>query len=38
METHIEGTMNRDSFKEYNVWRLIYLVQCMETHIEVKCY
>jgi len=34
METNIEGTMNGDSYRGYNVWRLIYRVQCMENHIE----
>jgi len=30
--------MNGDSYRGYNVWRNIYGVQCMETHIEVKLY
>jgi len=43
METHIEGTMNRDSYmgtrygdsyRRYNVWSIISRVQCKETHIE----
>jgi len=33
METHIEGTMLGDLYRGYNVWRLIYRLQFMETHI-----
>jgi len=28
---HIEFTMYGDSYREYNVWRHIYRVQCTET-------
>jgi len=35
---HIECTMNRDSFRGNNVWRLIKKIQCMETHIEGTRY
>jgi len=38
METHIEGTMYGDSYRSYNVWRIIERVQCMETHIEGTMY
>jgi len=38
MEIHIKGTMYGDSYRGYNVWRLIYRVQCTETHIEGIMY
>jgi len=38
METHIEGTMYGDSYRGYNVWRLIKRVSRMENHIEGTMY
>jgi len=38
MENHIYGTMNRDSYKGYNVWRIIWTLQCKKTHIEGTMY
>jgi len=38
MGNHIERTNYGDSHKEYNVWRFIYSVQCMETHIMFTMY
>jgi len=47
METHVEGTIYRDSYKgaiygdlysSYIVWRLLHSVQCMETHIKVAMF
>jgi len=38
MEIHIEGTVYGDSYRGYNVWRLTYRVQCVETHIEGTIY
>jgi len=37
METQIEGTMCGDSYRGYNVWRLMK-VQFMEIHIERTKY
>jgi len=34
MENHVEVTVSGDSYRGYNVWRLIDRLQCMETHIE----
>jgi len=38
MYTHIEGTMYGDSYRGYNVWRLISSVKCTEFHIEGSMY
>jgi len=38
METSIEDTMHGDSFRGYNFWRHMLMLQCMETHIEVAKY
>jgi len=38
MEIHIEGTMYRVSYGGYNLWRLIYMLKCMETYIEGTMY
>jgi len=35
VETHIEGTMDGDSFREYNLWSLMKRFKCMETLIRV---
>ena len=34
MVCHMEGTEYGDSYIGYNVWRLLYRVQCMEIHVE----
>jgi len=33
METDIDVTMYGDSYRGYNVLRLIFRLQCTETHI-----
>jgi len=38
METHIKGTRYGESFRRYNVWRVILTVKYMETHIESTMY
>jgi len=38
MDAHIEGKIYRDSYRGYKVFRLIQVVQCMETHIEGTNY
>ena len=38
IETHIEGKMYEDSYRGYNVRRIIYRVQCMEIHVEGTMY
>jgi len=38
METHIEVKMYGETYIGYNVWSLIYRVQCMETHIEFTIF
>jgi len=38
MWSHIECTMYGDSYRRYNVWRFIYSVQYMESHMEGKTY
>ena len=37
MEIHIEDTLYGDSYRGYNVWRLIYRVEYMDTLMEVQC-
>jgi len=38
MAIHIKCTMYVDSYRGYDVWRLIWRVQCVDTHIEGTMY
>jgi len=38
MEIHIDVTMYGGSYRGFNVRRIIYRVQCMETHIKGTMY
>jgi len=34
MENHLVGTKYGDSNREYNVWKIIWRVQCMGTRVN----
>jgi len=38
METYIEGTTYGNSYRGCNVWRLIYSLKCMDSHIGNTMY
>jgi len=38
MDSHIEVTLFGDSYRGYNVWRILYRIQCMDTHVGVTQY